>query len=566
MLAASKITRSRTLTSRKTSSKFSGRSRTAKVPFAFTVTLPTDNAEVVAKSFFRRCADWCLFFILWLVPLCVYYQLSGRWCLSGDEFYTYVDSSKPISELLSYERKPLYYMICHGLLQLNLGLPVEVVLRLPAVIAASLTPALLFIVLRHKRYANIGLLASLFALFSPWLFAMSQYARFYSLAFMFATLTVLAGLRSVHAPRKGVWIVLMMISGFLAAISQIPAGIVVPASLVGLAIASFRENPAQANESMRKYGPFVLVGCLLAAVAGYFALRDVFVFWMSSNAGEFGTYTVPQLLMAIAGAAGIGCWALAFLPLLRPPISWSPSDIYLAVTTLLSGFPLMIFIPFGGGVSSNYLMFCMPSLFILAAIHWRQIDERLPSWGYRIALGVGVLAFNVPYLFSTAVNGNHYDYRKAAQLIDEMELENPVIVSSGHRLLNMYLTTTQSELDLGTFDQGVQRDLVENGIKVAVAESRPLLLVSRETRHVVPNADQVWLHSRFALIKSIETPGYDHRRRRVSIYEYRPATELNCEREFRTSSADAAEDPDASLFTLPPGPPGGAELQATGRE
>lgn len=479
------------------------------------------------KSFLRRCANCLVFLILWLVPLYVYFQLSQRWCFTGDEYYTFVDSSKPLSELLSYERKPLYYMICHVLLQLNLGLPVEVVVRLPAVVASSLIPPLFFAFLRHKRYANIGLLASLFALFSPWLFSMSQYARYYSLAFLFATLTVLAGLRGVHAAKKRPWIGLMIFSGFLAAISQIPAGLVVPASLIGLCVASFRENPARANAAFRKYGPYACATLVLGGIVGYFVLRDVFAFWMQSNAGSFGTYTIPQLMMALAAAAGIGCWALAFLPLLRPPISWSPSDIYLVITTLLSGFPLMIFIPFGGGVSANYLMFCMPSLFVLAAIHWRQVDERLPSWGFRIAMGIGLMAFNIPLLLSTVANGNHYDYRKAAQLIDAMELENPVIVSSGHSLLNLYLTTAKSELDLSTFDQGVRRHLVEEGIALATAQNRPLLLVSRDTRHVMPDADQVWLHARFALIATIETPRYDHRRRRVSIYEYRPSPRLN---------------------------------------
>ncbi len=479
------------------------------------------SASVVGRPIF----DWLVVLGLWLLPLALYVSLIGRWSFSGDEFYTLVDSSKPVAELLSYERKPLYYLICHTLLQWDLGWSKEFLLRLPAAVAASLVPALFYALLRHKRYKNVGLLSAVLVLVCPWLFAMSQYARFYSLAFMFASITVIAGLRAVHANRKRGWIVTMFISGFLAGISQIPAGLVLPAGLVGLGLASFRENPARANSAIRRYGPVIVIAMLVAALAGYFVLKDVFWFWLQSDGGKFGTYSVPQLLLALAAGAGIGCWGLGLFPLFRTPVGWSTAEVYLAATTLLSGLPLMVFIPFGGGVSANYLMFCLPSLFLLAAFHWREIDERLPSWGYRCSIGAAVVAFNIPFLASTYSNGNHHDYRRVAATIDAMELENPIIVASGHHLLNMYLQTAKSEYDLGTFDNGVLRHLVEDGIATAKATQCPLLLVARDSRHQLSDADQEWLFAQFALVASIEQPRYDYRRQRMTIYRYRPASQ-----------------------------------------
>ena len=78
------------------------------------------------KEATRSTLDVRILAALWIVPLLFYVAQIGRWSLSGDEYYTLVDSSKPVAELLSYERKPLYYLICHFLLRLNLNTLVEV--------------------------------------------------------------------------------------------------------------------------------------------------------------------------------------------------------------------------------------------------------------------------------------------------------------------------------------------------------------------------------------------------------------------------------------------------------
>lgn len=490
----------------------------------------------------NRTFDWRIFLALWLLPLTAYCWLIGRWSLSGDEFYTLIDSSKPVSELLSYERKPLYYLLCHVLLKLNLGLPQEFIVRLPAAFAASLIPPSFYWLLRDKRYTNIGLLAGMLALFSPWLFKMSQYARFYSLAFLFASIAVLAGYRCVHEQRKKPWLFLLAIASFLAAISQLPAGIVLPATLIGFGFASFREDPVRASKAVKKYGPLLLIGLLVGGLAGVFVLKDLFYYWLTSDAGNFGSYSVRQLLMALAVAGGMAVWGLAFLPMLRAPTSWSTGDIYLATTTVLSSVPLMVFIPFGGGVSSNYLMFCLPSLFLLAATNWREIDERLPSRGYRLAIGMAILAFNIPLLASTLSSGDHHDYRQAAAKIETMQIDNPVIVASGHCLLNWYLQDAHSDIDLLTFDNGVARHLIERGIEMATVEGRPLLLVSRESRGVLSAEDQKWLFDRFALVTTIETSRFDFRRQRVSIYEYRPSERLKACEALQSTSVSEQDD------------------------
>jgi hypothetical protein len=188
----------------------------------------------------------------------------------------------------------------------------------------------------------------------------------------------------------------------------------------------------------------------------------------------------------------------------------------------LSSLPMLALVPFGGGVASRYLMFCMPCMFVLAAKHWDEIDARLPTFGYRLAIAVGLFAFNLPYLASICSDGGHFDVRAAAKTIEAMDLKNPVIVATGPKLLNHYLERNLAELDLTNFEGGIPKTVIQQGIDLAVAQQRPLLLVSREDRSQLTPEDQDWLYSRFALVQTHMKSRFDHRRFRMSVYQYRP--------------------------------------------
>ena len=466
--------------------------------------------------------DWRVALVLWAVPLLVYTSLIGRWSLSGDEFYTYVDSAQPVRDLLAYEQKPLYYLICHLLLQWDLGLPLEVVVRLPAAIAGSLIGPAFYLLVPKKEYSTAALFAAVIAIANPWLFEMAQMARFYTLAFLFASISSISAYRWFLNPQRVGWLVLFVVFGVLATASHTPAAIVLPAGILAIALGTMSRNPRGAFAAARKYAPMAIVGGGIAVCGGVYFLRDAFEFWLGSDSGQFGNYTVPQILVALALFGGISGWAMAGLPLLRVPTTWSASDLFLATMVVLGIAPFLFLVPLGGGVASKYLLFGLPCMFILAAQHWDYIDQRLPSMGYRVGLGIAILAFNLPYLASIASDGDHYDYRGIARDLAALELDNPVILASSNQMFDLYFEPDLEIHEMGTFENGVPRELIEEKIGLAVDEQRPLVLVSREDRTELSPEDQAWLFSRFAMLRMIQSRRFDHRRFRMVIYEYRP--------------------------------------------
>ena len=191
---------------------------------------------------------------------------------------------------------------------------------------------------------------------------------------------------------------------------------------------------------LRKYGPWLLGAMVVSVGVGLYLLQDLVREWMGAGKGAFGgNYSIVAILASLFIIGGLSWWSLAVIPLLRFPTSWSSQDIFLVVMLGAGAGPLLLLTPFGGGVASRYFLYCLPCMFLLAAQHWRQIDERLPTVGYRLALGCALFAFNVPHLLSAAVDGNHFDHRAIAHAIEELNFENPIIFSSGHRLVDYYL-------------------------------------------------------------------------------------------------------------------------------
>ena len=463
--------------------------------------------------------------MLWVVPMAVYAVLIQRWSLSGDEYFTFVDSSKPVLELLSYERKPLYYLLCHVLLKLDLGLSVETVVRIPAAIAGSLIAPTIYWMLSTKRSIRFAFMAAVIALLNPWLVQFSQFARFYTLAFLFTTISSLAGyrwLQASSAKAKKNWLIVFFVTGVLAGLSHLPAILVIPGGCLGAFLAMYREQPKLTVGFLRRWGFAIGLLSLVVLIGGMFFLKDVLYFWYTTTPGGFGNYNLRQILISLLLFGGVSTWVLATLPLIKMPTSWESTDLYFFALIAVCCLPILMLVGVGGGVASIYTLFCLPGVFVLAAKHWREMDDRLPSWGYRLALAIGLLTINLPYVVSAMTDGDHYDYRAAAKKIDEMGLERPLVLASASELLDYYVEQDCDFFELKTFQNGIFRDRVVKVVEMANEQQRPMLVVSREDRHELSAEDQEWFYGQFSLIHAIHTPRFDHRRHQLSIYRYRP--------------------------------------------
>ena len=476
----------------------------------------------------HRKLDYRILILLWIISLMIYAPSLQRWSLTGDEFYTFEDSTFSISKMLSFNSRPLYFIVCHYLLKWFPNWPVEFTIRLPSMLAVSLVAPALYGMLRTSRYsAGIGILAAAVAVFNPWLFQMSQFGRYYGFVIFFSTIATIAALRFLDE-RKPFWPVVLLVSGGLSAASHPPSILVVPAGILGWIAVAFVENREQAILQLKKYGVLLVFGFVVAVALGGYLLRDVLVQWATAQKSDFGGgYDLKSIVMSLGIVGGLATWCLALLPLLRDPKSWTPRDIFLGVFFAVCTIPLMMLVPFGGGVSSRYLLFCLPCVFVLAGQHWHAINSRLPTLGYKFVIGCAVLACNVPLLMSAAADGDAYDYRQMAKTIEALEFENPIIYSSNHRLMDYYLSDSyqimsEDEDELGELAGGIRKKVIERGIQQSKQLGRPLLLVSRQDRALFSPSDQAWLYERFAVLRTIEKARYDHRRHRLILYHYRP--------------------------------------------
>lgn len=465
---------------------------------------------------------------LWITSLLLYAPLIGRWAMSGDEFYTYEDSTFSIPKMLSFNSRPLYFIVCHYLLKWFPSWPVEFTIRFPAMLASSCIAPCLYGMLRSTPYARVGWIAAILAMFNPWVMQMSQFGRYYAFVMLFASVTTIAAFRAMQGNGRIFWSFVVMVAGVLATLSHPPALLLIPASVAAWIAVGFVRNAKATIGFLRMYGIAIVIAACLAAGVGLYFLQDVLREWSSASKSQFGGgYGLKTIAMSLAILGGLSTWSLAILPMIRLPKDWSDSEVFLSVFLLGCVVPLLLLLPIGGGVSSRYMLFCLPSMFLLAGIHGNQLYQHLPSWGHRIGLACVVLGCNVPLLLSIAANGNHFDYRAMARQIETLDLPDPIIYSSNHRLLDYYLddrfqVMPNDEDELGEFATGLPKDRIERGIDLARSQRRPLLLVSRQDRQPLEASDAAWLYDRFAVLRTVETPRYDHRRQRVILYQYRP--------------------------------------------
>jgi hypothetical protein len=90
-------------------------------------------------------------------------------------------------------------------------------------------------------------------------------------------------------------------------------------------------------------------------------------------------------------------------------------------------------------------------------------------------------------------------------------------------MLAHYLKDGVVVQELSAFENGLPVKALDRAIRQARRERRPLIIVAREDRHPLSESEQHWLGERFAVLRTIERPRYDHRRNRLVVYEYRPA-------------------------------------------
>ena len=466
------------------------------------------------------------FALLWL-PALVYVANIGRWSLDLDEIYTLRDSMHPVSQILGYE-KPVYYLICHFVLQLDLT--DEVAIRLPAAVAAGAVPPVCYLMLRRLIGASVAWFTSILVATNPWYFQLSQFGRFYSLLVLLSMIAILCLYRGV-VERRARWLVAFGITALLAMATHTTAIILFPAGICAAIATAVSVDARQVTQILWRHRSRIAVLIVLAIAVLLFQAAPSFRGWIQARHGQFGNYEPTQVLLGFVAFTGLQVWALALLPLLKPLRQYARDEVFFLTILICATLPYVFAAKLGGGVAPRYLLSATPALFILAGLTWQSISARIDSIQLKIALGAALLAMNVPMLMSTLREGNHCDYRSAVAFVEELNLANPLVACSAHTLYSHYATQQADVFELSmvtdwtsppSMDGSTAQQNLLKLIEQATNEGRPLVLVSREDRREFAPSVQRWLAERFVVLTTIERLRFDHRRNQMVVYQYRP--------------------------------------------
>lgn len=522
----------------------------------------TAHSDGAAAPLVRRYASLLFASCLFAASLCLNLQLIGKWSFSGDEIYTLFDSQMELREIISCSSKPIYYLICH----LTLQLPVapEFAMRLPAAIAGAMIGPVYYLMLWRPFGPRAAVYASILVAVNPWLFEFAQFARFYTLTFLFVSVAVLSMYRWLWS-RRTAWLLLFCVTGLLALLTHNGALTTVAATVAAGAVVLAMQDWTKWLRVIKTRWPLLAAGATIFSVAAVLLNYETFMTWYHSPPGRMGDYSETTLLAGWIIRTGLQVWAIGMISLLKPPQQWTRTEVFFALSVVGSAVPFFLLARLGGGVAVRYLLAATPGLFVLAAIQWARLADCVPSTPLRLGLGVALLTPHIPHLASQLADGSHYDFRQAVDFVESLRLDDPLIASFSHGIFMHYAARNQLAAHpeiilpmhrMAPDEQGISchhrypipdlsaveletivsasansstveaADSPEAGIERLIAEAnltgKVLILVSEEDPSTFDRQTSDWLGDRFTVMKTIGKRRYDHRQFRLVVYRYRP--------------------------------------------
>lgn len=350
-----------------------------------------------------------------------------EWSISDDEVHTLRDS---LSFSWSNDR-PLVYALNHYIVLPLVGLR-ELGLRLVPFLAGAVAVPGFYLMYRRLGRTREGLVVALLVAFSAWHLYWSQFARYYTLVFLFTGLFGLALLLWLQE-RDIRWIGAALLAGVLATLAHPSAAPVIAVGLLATAVVEFPDRSARTRRVWLGIAAAVIV---LASVRfapmlakwfemniatcchGSFSLLGSFLNWM----------TAPVLVLGI-----IGCVAWVHSGLSREGVVIA-SCAFLP----LVGFAVLAELV---AVSTSYVFGIAP--FFLFGAAWlvageRERNERRPGWMVAAAVALVAASANLVGIASHYRDGGRLPYREATEALIELQGGSPRVVAEGPAYLEFY--------------------------------------------------------------------------------------------------------------------------------
>jgi Dolichyl-phosphate-mannose-protein mannosyltransferase len=383
-----------------------------------------------------------------LAALLRFYKL-GQWGFEGDEIFTLRDSLHP----LFVNPRPLLYILNYFVIRPITPLD-EFGLRLLPAVAGVLAVPVLYYTTRRLAGTRAALFAALLLTTSGLLVYHSQYARYWSVVFLFSAVYPYALYLGIHE-RDRRWLAVGAAATVLAVLAHPVSALLLGGMGIWLAATYLRRDLLV--DLWRQPGVrWVAIGVTVAAAAIAMRYFPILRNWIEIHDVGQGS----DHLLSLPGRPGVKqiAYLASYVDGLTLPVVligalgigllWRDRERGRSLALLMACvflFPIifLVLLSLRTAVSTTYLLPTAPVMFIGAGVlldRLAAMDLGLrPRWLVAAVVAVVIIDAGLPTLLSQYRDGRRPDFRGAARWLGERVTPGDVVYSDQAVVLTHYL-------------------------------------------------------------------------------------------------------------------------------
>lgn len=357
----------------------------------------------------------------------------GDWSLAGDEIYTLRDS---LTTATLAGPKPLLFFLNYHVIRPFSELNEWGLRVLPALFGILAVPVMYWVG-RTTIGPRTGLLAALLVAVSPWHVYWSQFARYYTLAFLLSAIYPVLLFRGLHTTSVRSIATGLAVAA-LAILAHPSAGVLLGGVCIWLAVSVVVSMPRRAQAPGQVWSIVAVGGAIVVASI---LLGPTLIRW--ADRAHTGYHRGVPLVLSFGDAISAGLIVLAMAGLLD---LWRAGHRSLATFLgAVAGFPVIALVTLSHWmpVYTGYLFVAAPPLFLAAGAFLDRVAAKgSDGAGRRLVAGTClllVLAAGAPPLLSQYRDGGRPDFRGAARHLHARVRTGDGVVSREATLISHYL-------------------------------------------------------------------------------------------------------------------------------